>query len=355
MMKKMSNLFNSPKAIIALAKKLFEKDNSLAKMSGKQFREELSEKYSDMIIGFSYKDLERLYLEIRYLKHIKLINTVIPSDCEAILQKSCKAIGKVYETTDLSIFKYMNDGAGNRSLKQEKSVMDMVNSFLKVGQMVPILINIYFEVLEGQHRLDAAKYLQAHGNNWAIKFIISDINKESEAQAIIEMGNGIKLFNVNDNVKTWTNDDNEVFIMITLLAEHLGVSTKKVLDFLEIPRKNTLDKYFTMEINTEDVIAKFNAVKSLVDEVKKVIIPKSDGVFSEGRYFRCFKQLIDICDLDRMRSAIHKNHVMLVPIGTNIQIHEGIWKMYNHKLTNNAINFQDYFIINKSSIRRKPV
>ena len=355
-MKKL-NLFNiSPKVIIKIAKKLFELNNDLAKMNGSQFREEIAQNYADKIFGCSQRDIDNLYIEIRKLKHIQKYNSEYTNDIAGILSASCKVIGNIYETSDLTIFKYMNDGVGNRSIKQKKSVNDMVESFKKVGQMVPILVNRKLEVLEGQHRLDAAKLLQAAGHDFYIKFIITDLAMESEAQAIIEMGNGTKLFNINDNVKIWTSDDNKVFIMITLIAESLGINSKKLLDFLEIPKKATLDKYFTMELNSDEIISKYQLVQSLIDLTKEVILGHSDGVFSEARYFKCYKQIVDICDLSHFKSAIRKyGKNKLVPVGTNVQIHQGIWDTYNYKLTSNAINFSDYFLINKNSIIRKPV
>lgn len=63
---------------------------------------------------------------------------------------------QVFETKDYSQFKKL---IGNRSLN-ESQVDGIVNSINEVGyQPVPILVNERMEVIDGQHRLEAAKRL----------------------------------------------------------------------------------------------------------------------------------------------------------------------------------------------------
>lgn len=63
---------------------------------------------------------------------------------------------QVFETSDYGQFKKLN---GNRSLN-ESQIDGIINSINEVGyQPVPILVNEKMEIIDGQHRLEAAKRL----------------------------------------------------------------------------------------------------------------------------------------------------------------------------------------------------
>ena len=61
---------------------------------------------------------------------------------------------QVFETRDYDQFKKLN---GNRNIN-ESQVDGIVHSILEVGyQPVPILVNEFMEIIDGQHRLEAVK------------------------------------------------------------------------------------------------------------------------------------------------------------------------------------------------------
>lgn len=63
-----------------------------------------------------------------------------------------KSVGQIYETDDYSKFKRLE---GNRNVKSVKKILDSLDS---VGYVLsPILVNEKFEVIDGQHRLEAFK------------------------------------------------------------------------------------------------------------------------------------------------------------------------------------------------------
>lgn len=63
-----------------------------------------------------------------------------------------RSIGQIYETDDYSKFKRLE---GNRSIRNIKKILDSIDS---VGYVLsPILVNEKFEVVDGQHRLEALK------------------------------------------------------------------------------------------------------------------------------------------------------------------------------------------------------
>lgn len=94
----------------------------------------------------------------------------------------------VYKTTDLSIFKIMDD---NRVVN-ELHVRRLVESFKDHYLISPITVNEKMEVIDGQHRLSACRLM---GPGWPIYFLVIP-------------GYGIKEVQVlNTNQKNWNKLD----------------------------------------------------------------------------------------------------------------------------------------------------
>lgn len=97
-----------------------------------------------------------------------------------------KEINHVYETNDYSMFKTLD---GNRNL-QQLHVRRLVRSFGEAYLFSPIIINEHNEVIDGQHRLCAAKELEL-----PIRFIICKGYGLPEIQRL------------NTNMKNWKHID----------------------------------------------------------------------------------------------------------------------------------------------------
>ena len=95
-------------------------------------------------------------------------------------------VNKVYKTNDLSIFKSLN---GNRDVLQSH-LKRLALSMSKKRLFSPIIVNEKFEVVDGQHRLMAAKI-----NNSEIEYIIVNGYGLEEVQIL------------NANSKNWASDD----------------------------------------------------------------------------------------------------------------------------------------------------
>jgi hypothetical protein len=93
-----------------------------------------------------------------------------------------KEVKKVYQTYDYSMFKNMK---GNRPL-DKLLLMRLKKSFQKHYLFTIILVNEYYEIIDGQHRFEAAKSL-----GLPINFIVQDGYKVKEVQML------------NTNTKDW--------------------------------------------------------------------------------------------------------------------------------------------------------
>jgi len=103
------------------------------------------------------------------------------------LQKSSQEVNAVYKTNDLSIFKQIE---GNRP-PNPQHVRRLTQSIKENGLLCnPILVNEHFEVIDGQHRLLAAK------------------NAESEIYYIVLIGYKLdQVHTLNLNQKNWNRKD----------------------------------------------------------------------------------------------------------------------------------------------------
>ena len=95
-------------------------------------------------------------------------------------------VNKVYKTSDLTIFKSLN---GNRDVIQSH-LKRLAISMSKNKLFSPIIVNEKLEVVDGQHRLMAAKI-----NNSEIEYIIVNGYGLEEVQIL------------NANSKNWSSDD----------------------------------------------------------------------------------------------------------------------------------------------------
>ena len=97
-----------------------------------------------------------------------------------------KEVNHVYETNDYSMFKTLD---GNRNL-QKLHVARLKRSFSESYLFSPVLVNSRMEIIDGQHRIEAAKEL-----NLPVRFIILN-------------GYGLREVQIfNTNMKNWKKED----------------------------------------------------------------------------------------------------------------------------------------------------
>lgn len=95
-------------------------------------------------------------------------------------------INQIYQTTDYSKFKIL---LGNRNL-DKLQVKRLKESFKRSYLTTPIIVNENFEIIDGQHRFEAAKSL-----NLPIYYFINPKYRLEEVQIL------------NENMKNWNKKD----------------------------------------------------------------------------------------------------------------------------------------------------
>lgn len=97
-----------------------------------------------------------------------------------------KVVNQVNQTSDYARFKTLQ---GNRNVNK-LHIRRLTDSFRKAYLLSPIVVNQDYEIIDGQHRFEAAKEL-----NLPINFIICNDYSLKEVQLL------------NTNMKNWTKED----------------------------------------------------------------------------------------------------------------------------------------------------
>ncbi len=106
-----------------------------------------------------------------------------------------KIVGHIYETTNYDQFGDLN---GNRD-KESKRVKDLIKSIRNKGQLQPIQVNTAMNVLDGQARLEALKFLKL-----PVQYYIKDAGLEE----CIEMNNTGKKWSTMAYINSWITNIN---------------------------------------------------------------------------------------------------------------------------------------------------
>ena len=125
--------------------------------------------------------------------------------------KYTQVVGQIYETNNLDLFKHIKE---NRDFEVRK---DLVNALKENGKFnQPIMVNSCFEVIDGQNRLAAAKYLSV-----PIRYFI---NEDANMETVIEDNTNRKNWSLKDFVKSYAARGNQNYISLAELMENPSTS-----------------------------------------------------------------------------------------------------------------------------------
>ena len=113
-----------------------------------------------------------------------------------------KVVGYIYEESDYSVFKKLED---NRILSSTR-VKNLIESISKRNLMNPILVNSNMEILDGQGRFEAKKRLKL-----PIWYVIQE---DGDIDDCILLNQFNKPWSVEDFVNTFANQGNENYIRL---------------------------------------------------------------------------------------------------------------------------------------------
>lgn len=137
---------------------------------------------------------------------------------------------KIQATTNYSIFRQF---PGNRAIK-EIHVKRLVASIQNDNDLAshPIIVDTQYRVVDGQHRLEAAKRLKVP--------IFYIINEKATADQIIK-NNDCKLsWTLPDKFNYWIQYGNDDYVQLKRIANDLGMTLDVILLYNESDRKDAI-------------------------------------------------------------------------------------------------------------------
>lgn len=142
-----------------------------------------------------------------------------------------KSYDKIYRTKDYSKFKILkcNRSISALHLKRLKESLIQTNQL----KLHPIIVTSDFEVIDGQHRLEAAQQLDL-----SIYYIISEDVKRNH---IIECNANQKPFDLQDYIRFSVEETkNKDYIRLRDLLIKTGLKTKSLLNLLFVKTSNEM-------------------------------------------------------------------------------------------------------------------
>jgi len=238
-----------------------------------------------------------------------------------------EVISQVYTTTDYNLFKTIE---GNR-LVSKTHVARLMKSFNSKYLLCPIIINEKFQIIDGQHRFNAARACEL-----PVNYIVVNGYSLPEIQVY------------NTNMTNWKKSD--------FLSMYCDLGYDQYKRF-----KNFLELFPDFSINSAEIILtnKRQAVKEIVAD--KVINKKSfeagelvihdydEAILNAERitklkpYFKSYLSAtfvksmlavfeVDGYDHDRFIMRMRLNSYMLEPRSTITQYRDLIHQVYNYKM-----------------------
>lgn len=130
-----------------------------------------------------------------------------------------KTVNTVLETSDWSLFNYLKE---NRVVVRKSN---LVNSIKKYGQLQPIMVDEKFNIIDGQHRLDACVFL-----NIPVKYIV---DKGANRAMISDINSTQKSWTKDDYINHWAQRGHGSFIKLKELMTGYGLPSSTIIILLD--------------------------------------------------------------------------------------------------------------------------
>lgn len=236
----------------------------------------------------------------------------------------------IHATDQYDIFKYRED---NREIN--KSFVDkLIKSIQRSNdlKLQPIIINSDFEVIDGQHRLEAAKTLKC-----TVYYVIDENFNQNK---MISM-NSVKInWTIDDYIHFYCTKNYPDYVNLVHFMEKYNLSVTPAFVWTS---KQDSSKPFSHIKNgtfkfTFDCAAEV-ALKKTLNFIEK--ITKKQEVFtSKSRYFhRSCKTFFnsDVFDYDRFIEKFMESNIFIYSQGTQKYYFETFLNIYNHSLQDKIV------------------
>lgn len=245
-------------------------------------------------------------------------------------------VGVVYKTSDLSIFKFSKF---NRTVLLSAKMIEQA----KEGLINPIIVNEYYVVIDGQHRLTAAKKAGV-----PIEYIIKPGLDEKD---IVRMNTVQKPWSLKNHIEAWANQGDSEYqalaeIVKTKVADVTAI-TEIALDSINGVQTRKIIEKGKFKFHNQGVTNEFFDMYR--DFKKKANIPsQTKVVLSLYQLFRYEK-----IDMDRLLKKTQSTNLDEIIRNGSIGKTEMLRKFleaYNNALSETNKNYINYHISPKGNV-----
>lgn len=245
-------------------------------------------------------------------------------------------VGVVYKTSDLSIFKFSKF---NRTVLLSAKMIEQA----KEGLINPIIVNEYYVVIDGQHRLTAAKKAGV-----PIEYIIKPGLDEKD---IVRMNTVQKPWSLKNHIEAWANQGDSEYqalaeIVKTKVADVTAI-TEIALDSINGAQTRKIIEKGKFKFHNQGVTNEFFDMYR--DFKKKANIPsQTKVVLSLYQLFRYEK-----IDMDRLLKKTQSTNLDEIIRNGSIGKTEMLRKFleaYNNSLSETNKNYINYHISPKGNV-----
>ena len=243
---------------------------------------------------------------------------------------------KVFETQDYSIFKTVK---GNRNINQAH-VAQLAMAMMSYGwEGSPIQVNRKMQIIDGQHRLEAAKIA-----NIAVPYYIT---KNANIDTAVRSNILMKNWTFSDYVNRYISEGNKNYEMLEELKNKYHASYDQTLRALNIGASNRARlKDGTLKISmdaynkADHTLKKSNEMKDALDEIR--VRGGSGSIKNTATMFLAENYEDDI--LDRIVKAIRKSSPNQIDAVDTQSLLDSIERVYNRGIIlKNRIYFGEIY------------
>lgn len=241
-------------------------------------------------------------------------------------------MSKIEKTSEYSIFKKHEN---NRALS-ESNVNSLVFSIKSQNLLSfrPILVNERMEIIDGQHRLEAAKRLELE--------IFYQIKKDSSHEDIVLLNNNQKIWEFNDYLNYYCSLGNQEYIKLKEFIKQRGlipreaknIMTQNSGGFMYKKFKNGIFKFFSKEeLYIVDLL--ISNVKVVLEDITRYL-PSSPSFIDSFRLRTALMSIIKNpqCNFEVIRSKIAYKADSLRACATSHGYYMMLRDIYNWKNSN---------------------
>jgi predicted RNA binding protein YcfA (HicA-like mRNA interferase family) len=178
---------------------------------------------------------------------------------------------QVLETRSYSMFKHM---AGNRALN-EQNIRSIMHQIQHYGQQQPIIVNERYEVIDGQHRLEACKRLK--------KPVIFYKKKGARIQHVITTNAVGRKWTLLDHFNRFAAEGNENYARGLEFIKHA-----KKFGFSQTAAIAMMRGSHVQYVMCDDGVIRANSGRVLHEKKAKVLYPVGNAM--QLGYFQCPSQ-----------------------------------------------------------------